>query len=280
MPDFLHRRAVEEIVFRLGFINRKFERALICAHAPADIRARIEASGKVGQITLAAMHERPQGCPAQLVLDPESLALKPQSLDLFISILDLALVNDLPGALSGIRRALRPDGLFLAVLPGENTLHELRAAWAMADGARLGEPGLRVAPFCSLQQLGALMQMAGFALPVSDLDQLTARYPDALALMYELKAMGWSNPLAARPRRPVTRGLAAHAAALYETAHADADERIPATFDLISLAGWAPHESQQKPLKPGTACMPLGEALSGGSDVARPGSVNPRRDPS
>lgn len=261
MPDFLHRRAVEEIVFRLGVINRKFERALVCAHAPADIRARIEASGKVGEITLAAMHEIPQGCPAQLVLDVENLALKPQSLDLFISILDLALVNDLPGALVSIRRALKPDGLFMAVMPGGGSLRELRGAWALADADWNGEPALRVAPFCDLKQAGALLQMAGFALPVADSDKITLRYDGALSLMYELKALGWANPLRGRPGRPVTRGLLARAAANYEAVHADAGGRIAATFELICMAGWAPHESQQQPLKPGTACIPLAAVL-------------------
>lgn len=282
MPDFLHRHALQELTLRLAAINRHFARAVICTAAPADASRIVESSGKVEEIrhvkpwSMSGEHDDPA---AAVILPPQALAVAPQSIDLFISILDLALVNDLPGALSSIRRALRPDGLFLAVLPGENTLHELRAAWAMADSARFGEPQLRVAPFCSLQQVGSLMQMARFALPVIDLERLTVRYPDALALISELKALGWANPLAARPRRPVTRGLVAHAAALYETAHADADGRIPATFELLSLSGWAPHESQQKPLKPGTACMPLGKALSGG-DMVPPEPVNPRRDPS
>jgi len=200
-------------------------------------------------------------------IDLQAPPFAPESLDLFISVFDLAMVNDLPGALAAIRRALRPDGLFMAALPGGESLHELRTAWAAAETALYGDPTPRVAPFCGVRQLGSLLQLAGFALPVVDAERITVRYADALSLMAELKAMGWANPLRERSRRPTSRRLLARAAAEYEAAFTDADGRIPATFEIIHLAAWAPHESQPRPLRPGSARMPLGRALSGACPV-------------
>jgi len=261
MPGFLHARAAEEIAARLSAINRHFDDALICALGPASIRQDIAATGKTRKIHLAAPFARPRGGDFDCVLDLQSLSLEPRSLDLFISIFDLALVNDLPGALGVIRRALRPDGLFMAALPAGETLRELRAAWALADTEMDGEPALRVAPFCDLRQLGGLLQLAGFTLPVIDAERLTLRYSGALSLMEEIKALGWANPLRARPRKPVSRTRMARATASYETAFAGEDGRVSATFEIAHVCAWSPHGSQQKPLAPGAACTPLGAVL-------------------
>jgi len=219
-------------------------------------------AARIERIVRAAPPGVPEAADADRVVDLERPDLPEESLDLFISIFDLAFVNDLPGALAAIRRALRPDGLFLAVLPGGETFHELRAAWALTDTELDGEPALRVAPFCTLEQLGSLLQIAGFALPVTDSERLVIRHADALSLMQEIRAMGWSNPLKGRPRRPVTRRRLALAAARLEEAFSDPDGRIRTTVELCHLSGWAPHESQQKPAAPGSADIHLGEALA------------------
>ncbi len=261
-PDYLHRHALEEVAARLSAVNRTFHRAMICTAAPRDAAGRIADTGRVERIVRAAPPGVPEAADADCIVDPERPDLPEESLDLFISIFDLAFVNDLPGALAAIRRALRPDGLFLAVLPGGETFHELRAAWALTDTELDGEPALRVAPFCTLEQLGSLLQIAGFALPVTDSERLVIRHADALSLMQEIRAMGWSNPLKGRPRRPVTRRRLALAAARLEEAFSDPDGRIRTTVELCHLSGWAPHESQQKPAAPGSADIHLGEALA------------------
>ena len=260
--DFLYRHALEEVAARLAVVNRTFHDAMICTAAPHDAAERIMATGRVERIIRTAPPGIPEKAGAEPILDLEHPDLPEEELDLFISIFDLAFVNDLPGALAAIRRALRPDGLFLAVLPAGETFHELRAAWALTDSELDGEPALRVAPFCTLEQLGSLLQLAGFALPVTDSERLTIRYADALSLMQEVRAMGWSNPLKDRPRRPVARQRLALAAARLETAFSDPDGRVHTTVELCHLSGWAPHESQQKPAVPGSADMPLGAALA------------------
>lgn len=168
--------------------------------------------------------------------------------------------NDLPGALSQIRRALKPDGLFLGTLLGAATLKELRAVLTEAELAERGGAQARVSPFADGYDGAALLQRAGFALPVSDVDRLTVRYPDMFALIRDLRAMGETNQLAGVVR-PLTRPIAARAAALYAERYGEADGRIPATFEIVNLAGWAPHESQQKPLPRGSAKVRLADAL-------------------
>ncbi len=246
-PDFLHRPALEEVAARLCAVNRTFRNAMICTAAPHDAAERIMATGRVERIVRAAPPGFPEGAGAERILDPERPDLPEGELDLFVSILDLAFVNDLPGALAAIRRTLRPDGLFLATLPAGETFHELRAAWALTDSELDGEPALRVAPFCTLEQLGELLRSAGFALPVTDTERLVIRHADALSLMQEIRAMGWSNPLRERPGKPVTRRRLALAAARLETAFSDPDGRIRTTVELCHLSGWAPHEILQKP---------------------------------
>ncbi len=254
MPAFLHEHAAAEIAARIAARESRFGEAMICTLAPSSLARDIKASGRAENIRRAAPFARPRGGEFDCVLDLQQPELAPRSLDLFVSIFDLALVNDLPGALSAIRRALRPGGLFLAALPAGETLRELRAAWALADRQMDGEPALRVAPFCELRQLGGLLQLAGFARPVADAGTLTLRYANAHALMEEIKALGWANPLRARPRAPAGRARLTRAIAHYETAFRDNDGRVRATFQIAWLTAWSPDESQGLTPGPGTAC--------------------------
>lgn len=191
----------------------------------------------------------------------EGLDLASQSLDLAVSALALHFVNDLPGVLVQVRRALKPDGLFLAALLGGDTLTELRQAFAAAEIEIEGGLSPRVAPFADLRDLGALLQRAGFALPVTDVDRLTVRYDHALALIQDLRRMGATNILTERRRKSLRRASLLRMAQVYAERFADPDGRIRATFDVVWLSGWAPHESQQQPLAPGSAKASLAEVL-------------------
>ncbi len=200
----------------------------------------------------------------RMVLDhsgQENLPLQSQSLDLVVSALALQFVNDLPGVLTQIRRALKPDGLLLAAMLGGDTLTELRQSFAAAEAELEGGVSPRVAPFADLRDVGSLLQRAGFALPVTDVDRIVVRYDSAFALMADLRRMGASNILAERRRAPTRRATMLRMAQVYGERFADADGRIRATFDVIWLSGWAPHESQQKPLQPGSAQASLAEAV-------------------
>jgi NADH dehydrogenase [ubiquinone] 1 alpha subcomplex assembly factor 5 len=197
----------------------------------------------------------------RVAADEEALPFREQSLDLVVSGLALHFINDLPGTLVQIRRALKPDGLLLAALLGGATLIELRTALLAAEEEMEGGASPRVAPFADVQDLGALMQRAQFALPVVDADTVTVTYPDALALMREIRAMGASNVLHARRRAPLRRATLMRAVASYRERFGLPNGRIPATFEILTLTGWAPHESQQQPLEPGTAKMRLADAL-------------------
>ena len=178
-----------------------------------------------------------------------------------VSALALHFVNDLPGTLIQIRRALKPDGLFLAAMLGGDTLTELRQAFAAAESEIEGGVSPRVAPFTDVREMGALLQRAGFALPVTDVDRLTVRYSSAFTLMAELRRMGATNALAERRRTPLRRATLDRMAEIYARRFADRDGKIRATFEIIWLSGWAPHESQQKPLRPGSAQTRLADAL-------------------
>jgi SAM-dependent methyltransferase len=191
----------------------------------------------------------------------ETLPLQPESLDLAVSGLAFQFVNDLPGVLAQIRRALRPDGLLLAAMIGGETLAELRQSFAAAEAECEGGVSPRVVPFADLRDVGSLLQRAGFALPVTDVDRIMVRYDSAFALMADLRRMGATNILVERRRTPTRRATLLRMAQLYGERFADADGRIRATFDVIWLSGWAPHESQQKPLKPGSAKVGLAEAV-------------------
>jgi len=195
--------------------------------------------------------------------ESEPLALAPESFDLAVCGLAFQFVNDLPGVLAQIRRALKPDGLLLAAMIGGDTLTELRQAFAAAEAELEGGVSPRVAPFADLRDIGALLQRVGFALPVTDVDRVVVRYASAFALMQDLRSMGATNVLVERRRTPTRRATMLRMAQLYAERFADPDGRIRATFDVIWLSGWAPHESQQQPLKPGSAKASLAEAVKG-----------------
>jgi NADH dehydrogenase [ubiquinone] 1 alpha subcomplex assembly factor 5 len=193
--------------------------------------------------------------------DEEALPFRNRSLDLVVSALALQLVNDLPGTLLQVRQALKPDGLLLAAILGGATLHELRTALFLAEEEVEGGASPRVAPFADVREVGLLLLRAGFALPVVDTESVTVTYPDALALMRELKAAGVANALRARRRRPLRRETLARALHHYAQRFGLPTGRVPATFEIVTLTGWAPHESQQQPLRPGSATVRLADAL-------------------
>ncbi len=193
--------------------------------------------------------------------DAETVSFPAGSLDLVVSALAFQFVNDLPGVLAQIRRALRPDGLLLAAMIGGDTLTELRQSFAAAEAELEGGVSPRVAPFADLRDVGALLQRAGLALPVTDVDRIIVRYDSAFALMADLRRMGATNVLVERRRTPTRHATMLRMAEIYAERFADADRRVRATFDVVWLSAWAPHESQQQPLKPGSAKASLAEAL-------------------
>ena len=197
----------------------------------------------------------------RVAADEEALPFADGSLDLVVSALSLQFVNDLPGTLIQIRRALKPDGLLLAALIGGDSLSELREAFAAAESEIEGGVSPRVAPFADVRELGALLQRAGFALPVVDTDRLTVRYDSVFDLMRELRRMGATNILSERRRTPLKRATLERMADIYGERFTDPDGRLRATFEIVWLSGWAPHESQQQPLKPGSAAHRLADAL-------------------
>jgi SAM-dependent methyltransferase len=197
----------------------------------------------------------------ELVLDAGERMVAPEPLDLLTSVLTLHTVNDLPGVLLQARGALKPDGLFLAALFGGDTLSELRQSLAAAEIETTGGVSPRVAPFADVRDLGGLLQRAGFALPVADVERTVVRYADLFSLVHDLRAMGETNALAERSRKPMRRDMLAAAIAHYGAQFADSDGKLRATFDIVYLTGWAPHESQQQPLRPGTAKARLAAAL-------------------
>jgi len=261
--EFLLARVADDFVERLSAIQRTFPIALDLGAHHGLIGRRLRRLPGVEMVIAAEAAPRllAQCNPPRVQADAEALPFRDQSLDLVVSGLSLQLVNDLPGALIQIRRALKPDGLLLAALLGGNTLVELRTALLAAEAEMEGGASPRVAPFADVQDLGALLQRARFALPVVDADTVTATYPDALALMRELRAMGATNALRARRRAPLRRATLMRALAFYRERFGLPDGRVPATFEIITLTGWAPHESQQQPLQPGTAKMRLADAL-------------------
>lgn len=261
--DFLLARVASDFAERLSIVNRTFTAGLnLDAHHGLLSRAlrQLPNVGAIVDADLSAgMLAQCDGPPR--LLDAEALDLSPGTLDLVVSGLSLQLVNDLPGALIQLRRALRPDGLLLAALLGGETLHELRQAWLIAEEQLTGGASPRVAPFADVRGMGGLLQRAGFALPVADTDTVRVTYPSPLHLMAEIKGMGASNLLVERRRVPVTRGLLQRAAEVYQERYGDASGRVRATFEIITLTAWVPHDSQQKPLRPGSATTRLADVL-------------------
>jgi SAM-dependent methyltransferase len=225
----------------------------------------LAAGGQTGCVIRLAPTEASAGAGDFLaaVGDLERLPAADGRLDLAVSLLALQTVNDLPGALIQMRRALKADGLLMAAILGGDTLTELRQSFTIAESEILGGASPRVAPFVDVRALGALAQRAGLALPVVDLDRATVRYDDLFALLADLRAFGAANALYARSRKPLRRAVLARAGAVYAELFADPDGRLRATFDILWLSGWARHESQPKPLKPGSATMRLADALKG-----------------
>jgi SAM-dependent methyltransferase len=259
--DFLLRRAIEDLDERLGTVLRRFPLAADIATPTPLLAERLGASERIGDVIRIAPVAEPPGSGLTLVGDAEVLPFAPERFDLAVSLLALHSVNDLPGALIQIRRALKPDGLFVGCLLGGATLSELRQAFTEAEAEKEGGVSPRVAPFADVRDLGGLLQRAGFALPVTDIEPLTVRYPDPFALFRDLRAMGLTNALAARRRTPLRRATLMRAAELYAQRFADPDGRLRATFELAWLSGWAPHASQQRPLAPGSAKTRLADAL-------------------
>ena len=272
---FLLDRVSDDLIERLGAVERQFETAIAMMGVTGRLAAKLAASGKTGAIyrierVPQAFFAAGDRATAGLVGDEEALPLRPESVDLIVSPLALHWTNDLPGALVQLRRALKPDGLLLAALAGGDTLSELRFAMTKAEAELSGGASPRVMPFPDVREIGALLQRAGFALPVTDRDVLTVRYATPFKLFADLKAMAASNVMTGRDRRPMTRRLLMRAAEIYIETFADPDGRIRATFEVISLSGWAPHASQQKPARRGSARVSLADALA--PDGLKPGS--------
>ena len=267
--DFLRRRAAEDAADRLSAILRDFPLAVeLGARDGAFGRALVgtPAGERVGTLIEADLslemlrNNAAARTPLKLVADEEHLPFAEASLDLVVSLLSLHWVNDLPGALLQIRQALKPDGLFLGAFLGGATLTELRQSLIAAEAEVSDGAGLRVSPFADGPDAAGLLQRAGFSLPVVDVDRVTVRYEHPLRLMADLRAMGETNALVDRARNPLTRPVLARASEIYMERFGK-NGRIPATFEIISITGWAPHASQQKPLRPGSAKMRLADAL-------------------
>ncbi len=295
--DFLSARVAEDLRERLSVVRRDFRRVLDLGTPRPDVAAMlartlpeaeitrmapvpaagtlpeaeitrmapVPAAGTLPEAEITRMAPVPAARDAgrrrEVVGDEERQPFAPGSFDLVVSCLSLHAVNDLPGALVQVRRALKPDGLFLGCLFGGGTLGELRQALSIAESEVAGGASPRVAPFSDLRDLGGLLQRAGFALPVADVEPLTVRYGTVFRLFSDLRAMGATNALTLRHKAPLRRAILMRAAEVYAARFADADGRLRASFDLVWLSGWAPHESQQKSLKPGSARMSLEAAL-------------------
>lgn len=257
---FLIDRVAADLAERLGAVLRQFDIAVDLGTPTDAVRGAFTGLTSIATLIAANPDVTAQDAPA-VAADEEALPFRDGSLDLVVSALALQFVNDLPGALIQIRRALKPDGLFLAALLGGDTLTELRQSFAEAESQIEGGVSPHVAPFTDVREMGALLQRAGLALPVTDVDRLTVRYSSAFTLMAELRRMGATNALSERRRTPLRRATLLRMAEIYAKRFADSDGKIRATFEIIWLSGWAPHESQQKPLRPGSAKSRLADAL-------------------
>lgn len=269
--DFLLELTARELADRLAIVQRHFDDAVELFGGTGLTAKAALATGKIGELrrieTSASFGDENHEVRAS---NFESVPLEPHSVNLILSPLSLHLTNDTPGMLIQMRRALKPDGLLLAAIPGSGTLAELREVLLAAETEIYGGASPRVVPFADIRDIGALLQRAGFALPVIDEESFTVRYDHIFALMRDLKAMGMANPLKGRSRRPVSRKFFLRAAELYAERFSDPDGRIRATFSIVFVSGWAPHESQQKPLKPGSAKMRLADALDPTKRIVEP----------
>ncbi len=263
-PDFLLRRVAEDIRERIETVKRSFSR-VVCLGAYHGVMAEAlpEGTGDEAIVTVEASPPLVSRCPGlRVCADEELLPFRDGAFDLAVSALSLHLVNDVPGAFTQIRRALKPDGLFLGAVLGGETLRELREAFMLAEIELEGGASARVAPMAGIRDYGALLQRAGFALPVADVDIVEVTYRSPLALMHDLRGMAAANALMARRKTFLRRTTLARTMEIYRERFAAGDGRIRATFEVIHLSGWAPHESQKKPLQPGSAQVRLADALA------------------
>jgi SAM-dependent methyltransferase len=264
--DFLKRRAAEDVVMRLETILRRFPVAVDLGArngAFSDALAASDAVEKIDVLFEADLSARMLGIGngRKAVADEERLPFGDATLDLAVSTLSLHWTNDLVGALIQIRRALRPDGLFIGAIFGGATLTELRQALLQAEDEVSGGASFRVSPFADAIDAAGLLQRAGFALPVADVDRVKVRYGHPIELLRDLRRMGETSVLLDRSRKPLSRRVLTRAMEIYVERFAEADGRVPATFEIVAVTGWAPHDSQQKPLRPGSAKMRLADAL-------------------
>jgi SAM-dependent methyltransferase len=264
--DFLKARTAQDVVMRLETILRRFPTAVdlgarnghfFKALSESDVRANIDTliEADLSEPMLAGRET------LRVVADEERLPFGDATLDLVVSTLSLHWTNDLVGALIQIRRALRPDGLFLGAIFGGATLTELRQCLLAAEAEVSGGASMRVSPFADAIDAAGLLQRAGFALPVADVDRVKVRYAHPIKLLHDLRAMGETSVLLDRSRKPLSRKVLFRAMELYVERFAEADGKVPATFEIVSVTGWTPHDSQQKPLRPGSAKMRLADAL-------------------
>lgn len=262
--DFLYRRAADDILERLSFIRRTFPVALCLGSAAGVLTSDLRDAG-IGADMLVVLDASSRTLSSEkaskVVADEEFLPARASSVDLVVSALSLQLVNDLPGALLQIRRSLKPDGLMMVSLLGGLSLNELREAFALAEAETTGGASPRVIPFADVRELGGLLQRAEFALPVADSEFVEVGYESALHLMRDLRSLGWANPLIERSPKPLRRDTLRRVVEIYAERNSRPDGRVKATFEIVTLTGWAPHASQQKPLRPGSATSRLAEAL-------------------
>lgn len=259
--DFLHARVADDLLDRVAAVTRDFDTALILGGGGAVGRAlkqRPDAAGKIGHVIEADLSPR---LARDVALDEERLPIADESVDLVLSCLSLHWTNDLVGALIQINRALKPDGFFAGAVFGGATLTELRQSLLAAEDALTGSASPRVSPFADTVDMAGLLARAGFAMPVSDVDRVTARYGNTFVLMRDLRKMGETSAIAGRPRAPVGRDFFVKTAQIYAERFAGDDGRIPAKFEIIHAAGWAPHPDQPKPKRPGSAQARLADAL-------------------
>jgi NADH dehydrogenase [ubiquinone] 1 alpha subcomplex assembly factor 5 len=260
--DFLIQEAARRLVERLGDIRRAFPLALELGCHTGQLAARLRGNGQIGQLLQTDLsYDMVRHAPARrLVADEEALPFGPGCLDLVISCFSLHWVNDLPGTLAQVRYALKPDGLFLAIMPGGATLFELRESLMRAELEVAGGAGPRVSPFVDVREGGMLLQRAGFAMPVADVETVTVTYDHPLKLMAELRGMGEANALVQRGRA-LDRTTLRRACEIYRELFGDGADRIPVTFQLLTLSGWAPDPSQPQPIRRGSGQVNLADAL-------------------
>jgi SAM-dependent methyltransferase len=256
---FLVEQVVQDLADRLRAVVRTFPIAVDLGTPGDALQRALAQEAAIGR--LVWMQARAGEADCAVVADEEMLPFADASIDLAVSALALHTVNDLPGTLVQVRRALKPDGLFLAALLAGDTLTELRRSFALAETELEGGVSPHVAPFADVRELGALLQRAGFALPVADVDRVTVRYSSVFNLMHDLRGMGATNVLLERRRQPLRRATLLRMAQLYAEKFADPDGKLRATFDIVWLSGWAPHASQQQPMRPGSARTRLADAL-------------------